>query len=663
MSQGVGATIEIAQRLTAAGKIDDAIGVWRKLLTDTPEAANIYNTIGDLYLKSGRSADAAKTYLIAANIFKDSGFDVKSIAVYKKILAVDPARVDIRELLADMNADRGFVGNAVKDYLLVGQCHEDREAFGEALAVYQKCCGLDPQNILVNIKIARIYDKLEMQPEAITAYEQVLSAYGNKGASSGSGLEATIQEIRNIVQNYHRGALEEPSRSSEVVEPTEAPVAWTTESVVEPTEAPIAWTTEPPEVVETAPPTMEVVEPPVEAPVVPSRSMGEVSSPVALAFQERMDRSLDIGSWQEALQICSEMEGCHQLPFLNRWVDAYLAHGLLSRAIMVLEKSTSVAGRYGLWAEGEAIINQYLREDPNRLPTHRLLGLLGQHLESAGDVDGAVRRYAEAIVLVHERVSEVEARAYYEQVARTLPQIAQIASVRECLKLDIPEEGTSPTEETFEAPVMPVSQLPQSLLSSELPERTFRDMLNESSLFVRYGLYPQATEKLLMLSNLAPSREEPLLALKACYLHEEQIEKAVGTCHQLAGLYAKRGQEEKRHAITNEIAELDPTGRYRPSMVAPVHSPPPPSVDVPRPEIDRQEQESGPISDTAIELQGEQGSLHASDQNVEQVKVSVPDPEEKQEQVPERAVSPGDTSAQGVGSDAGSKKKKKVSYL
>ena len=86
--------LQNAQRYTAKGQIDNAIEEWQKLIAETPNDGNIYNTIGDLYLKKNAIKYAVAVYFKAANAFHDAGFALKTISVYKKIIKLAPKRRD-----------------------------------------------------------------------------------------------------------------------------------------------------------------------------------------------------------------------------------------------------------------------------------------------------------------------------------------------------------------------------------------------------------------------------------------------------------------------------------------------------------------------------------------------------------------------------------------
>lgn len=155
-----------AQRLTAKGEIDKAIEAWKTLIAETPNDGNIYNTIGDLYLKKNAKAQAIEAFLKAGTTFQDAGFALKTIAVYKKIIKLDPTRMDVVLKLADVNAERGIVGNAVEDYLKVARHQLKEGRVKSAIEVYRKIAALDQSNPTIGLKLAELCHKEGMLDEA-----------------------------------------------------------------------------------------------------------------------------------------------------------------------------------------------------------------------------------------------------------------------------------------------------------------------------------------------------------------------------------------------------------------------------------------------------------------------------------------------------------------
>ncbi len=177
--------LETAQQYTVRGQIQKAIEEWKKLLTETSNDANIFNTIGDLCLKyqtteKGKD-DAISNYVRAAEIFESSGFALKAIAVYKKILKIVPDNKDIYIRLGNLNCERGLIGNAREDYLAAAKLYTQEGQIREALDVYRKIADLDPANLNVRLKIADIFLKENLKSEAIEEYNKVASVHLESG--------------------------------------------------------------------------------------------------------------------------------------------------------------------------------------------------------------------------------------------------------------------------------------------------------------------------------------------------------------------------------------------------------------------------------------------------------------------------------------------------
>src|SRR5512143_879700 len=98
------AIIKDAQKFLAKGQFDKAIAEWKKILKESPNDPNIYNTIGDLCIKKDSKAEAVEAYNKAADILAADGFTSKAIALFKKVLNIDPKKIEAHLALGDLNA-------------------------------------------------------------------------------------------------------------------------------------------------------------------------------------------------------------------------------------------------------------------------------------------------------------------------------------------------------------------------------------------------------------------------------------------------------------------------------------------------------------------------------------------------------------------------------
>ena len=112
--------IKEAQKLAAKGQFDKAIAEWKKIAKESPDDANIFNTIGDLCLKKNSKSEAVEAYQKAADILDGDGFTSKAIALYKKVLNIDPKKIEAHLALADLNAGKkGIDRQALESYKVV----------------------------------------------------------------------------------------------------------------------------------------------------------------------------------------------------------------------------------------------------------------------------------------------------------------------------------------------------------------------------------------------------------------------------------------------------------------------------------------------------------------------------------------------------------------
>jgi tetratricopeptide (TPR) repeat protein len=175
------ATIERARQLADTGQYAQAIAVWRQLLDESPNDANVYNTIGDLAVKSRANAEAIDAYNKAARFFLQEGFHLKAIAVYKKILKLEPARAEIYTLLGDLNVVRGLMNNAIADYLSSAKLFLNAAKTMNALTLFRKIAKVDPQNTDVRLRVAELCLKENLQDVAIEEYLCVGKEFQRQG--------------------------------------------------------------------------------------------------------------------------------------------------------------------------------------------------------------------------------------------------------------------------------------------------------------------------------------------------------------------------------------------------------------------------------------------------------------------------------------------------
>ena len=173
------AIIKEAQKYLARGQIEKAIGEWEKLVKEYPDG-NAYNTVGDLYLKKGDRTDAVESFHKAASYFKQEGFALKALALYKKILNLIPNDAIALFSLGELNEGKGLTTDAIKFYLAAADTLSKEGKKDKILEIYDRILALSPSNIPLRNKVAEIYARDGLMSEAAKQYLHVAGLYSDK---------------------------------------------------------------------------------------------------------------------------------------------------------------------------------------------------------------------------------------------------------------------------------------------------------------------------------------------------------------------------------------------------------------------------------------------------------------------------------------------------
>jgi tetratricopeptide (TPR) repeat protein len=165
--------VQTAEKYVQRGKIEPAIREYRKLLTDNPNDINTLNRIGDLYARIQRIDEAVDFFTQIAEQYSTEGFFVKAIAIYKKIIKLDPTRLEVYEKLAELYHRQGLVNEARTQYQVLADYYQKHDNAASAIAIYQKMADLEPSNPSYHVKLAEIYQSQQLTEKAMNEYRLI----------------------------------------------------------------------------------------------------------------------------------------------------------------------------------------------------------------------------------------------------------------------------------------------------------------------------------------------------------------------------------------------------------------------------------------------------------------------------------------------------------
>lgn len=165
-------TLRAAEKYLETGKIAAAIKEYCQIVAVEPDDFTTLNMLGDLYTRVGNPAEAVSCFRRIADHYRDQGFGLKAIAMYRKIDRLLPNNIEIATNLADLYAQQDLVVEARAHYLTIVEVHNRSGATKSALEVLQKIADLDPQNTQIRIKLANGYLNEGLKQEAATAFTE-----------------------------------------------------------------------------------------------------------------------------------------------------------------------------------------------------------------------------------------------------------------------------------------------------------------------------------------------------------------------------------------------------------------------------------------------------------------------------------------------------------
>ena len=158
--------LQDAEKSVAQGKISQAVRQYQAILDNDPADVSLFNTIGDLYVRDRNITEGLRQFHKLAEAYTRDGFNVKAIAIYRKISKVDPNSVDTLVKLGELYQLQGLSREAREQYLQAAEFFRKRNQTDRALEVLRKLLQLDPENINFRNRLAAEYEQSGKREDA-----------------------------------------------------------------------------------------------------------------------------------------------------------------------------------------------------------------------------------------------------------------------------------------------------------------------------------------------------------------------------------------------------------------------------------------------------------------------------------------------------------------
>ena len=490
---------EKAQMYASQGKLTEAIAEWKKLADLSPNDGTPYNAIGDLHLKKNATNDATEAYFKAAAAFRAGGVALKAIAVFKKIIKIDPNQFLAYKCLADLNAERGLVSNAVADYLALSKLYLKAARPKEALETYRAVVKLEASNLDARRQMADLCLKQSWTEEGVKAFIEL-------------GRECANQRRPAEAKEAYQGALK--------IDPKNREAGQLLQALESGGAAP--------------PPSAGAASGAAEAQVsqIDPNNLGAAAKPALFEYANTQMNSGQYGPAEAALsELLSREPGEPEVCRLLAKVHLKAGQIVVARGEIQFFAETAI--RSGDYKMAESMIKEFLEVNPTSVT---MLELLGKVHEESGDKAAAATHYGRAVEVLLEHPDpdnptlSIEIFEKIKEIAASSPIVAKLTALFQAGQAAPAAPAPAAADPTAEAPAAAAAPAPEQHSEQELMVRyelgvAYKDM----------GLFDEAMEELQIALKGPACFVNASHAVALCMKAQGKTKEAIGCLEQAVG--------------------------------------------------------------------------------------------------------------------------------
>jgi tetratricopeptide (TPR) repeat protein len=568
-----------AEKHVMQGRLHSAISEYKKILEDDRNDFPILNTIGDLYVRLGRTDEGLKYFNQLATAYLEGGFKVKAIAIYKKITKLDPSAMEPRRHLAELYALQGLMSDARTQYLQLVDAYLAESQPDLAAEALHKLLAGDPNNVAILTRLVGVETRRGNQNGALNLLLDATERLRKSGE---------LGEARKMLARAQEIETESPE-----VKMVLAKVLFAEGQQDEAIS--MLWKMDP----------------------------ERTSTEIQLSLWECLLEATHLEEAGDVAQHLFEMDSVH-FPLLLTLSERYLAASKFEQTVQALDPliESPMIDTFG--GKISETLQKILSEKPDYFPAiertvkvnrklgqSHLLSLSLEHLASyhlkQEDFPAALAAYQELLdidptnsivrqgivriqrqmehrtgsqpLLETEEAEEVEPQEYLDEQ----PEMTGEPKTKEFILSEFPQitpeeetvgvsDETVSAEETREETVSPQESSPETTMSSEERGELVNGLILEGELLMGYGLLKRAGQLFDELLRISPNHPVALRQLVEIYSSLGQQGEAAACCTKLSEVAIKGGQGEEARRWAEKAAEF---GSSQGQKVKEEEAPPP----------------------------------------------------------------------------------------
>ncbi len=156
-----------AAKFVSKGQHDRAAKEYIAIIEADPNDTRSWLLLAEALTNANDKPGAIERYLHVAEGYAATNEAQKAIAVYRKVLALDPNRLDIQTRIAGLYKDLGRPNDAVAAYEFVAQAYFQAGQIAEGLEGFRMVAELEPAAVGKRLRLAELYSREGMVAQAV----------------------------------------------------------------------------------------------------------------------------------------------------------------------------------------------------------------------------------------------------------------------------------------------------------------------------------------------------------------------------------------------------------------------------------------------------------------------------------------------------------------
>ncbi|MGQ9896140.1 MAG: tetratricopeptide repeat protein [Acidobacteriota bacterium] len=163
-------TLKQAEKHAQQGKLEAAIKDYELVAQTDPKDVTIANILGDLYQRVNRTQEAAEHFVMVAEHYVRQQQLPQAIALYKKIIRLQPDQAEYSLALGNLHRKQGMVADARQDYRNAAETARRNGTHETLISALRELTKLDPDDGRTKRELAEAYLRAGQRTNALEQF-------------------------------------------------------------------------------------------------------------------------------------------------------------------------------------------------------------------------------------------------------------------------------------------------------------------------------------------------------------------------------------------------------------------------------------------------------------------------------------------------------------